>query len=348
MLGTVTKKALCALTFLGAASAIAQQASAPAQNQPPRRETTPQIQFAQTLDVFTTTPLAVAPFGFIEPAQCDDSGRMFFASLPSLIPKSENIVYTSLSADGQQQVLFRLPPEIQKEAHNTDFYAASNGELHLVVVQPGIRVLWFRFDTAGKLEGEEDLPVPPDILVRSFAVTRQGFLLLLAYHPASPAHDASEGKTYRAIFNPVGRLVTELAAADAGLGKDGIELHPSEDLVRADDETFYMTDGRSLAAMDSTGNLIQTIEIDKPDPKELVIGLSISGGLAEITLLHAPPHQCTQVSFLVLGAAEGESRGLYLPPEGVPGSPICFDSKQGFTFFQAGKGHMRLVRALLP
>jgi hypothetical protein len=339
---------LCALMFIGAASGFAQQGSIPVQNEPLGWETAPQIQFARTLSVFTTTPLSVATFGFLGSAQCDESGRTFFASFSSLIPSTEHAVYMSLSADGQGQVVYDLPPEVQKQPHNTDFYAAANGELHLLVSQPGIRVQWFRFDAGGKLEGEEDLPVPPDIAVRSFAVTREGYLLLLAYHPASPAHGASEGQTYRAIFSPVGRLVTELVAADAGLGKDGIESHFSEDLVRADGGTFYMTDGRSLIAMDSTGNLLQTVQIHKPDAKELVVGLQISGGLAEITLLNAPPHQRTHVSLLLLGAADGESRGLYLPPERVPGSPICFDSKQGFTFIQAEKGHMHLVRALLP
>lgn len=348
MLSRVANTVLCTLMPLGAASGFAQQASAPApQNIPPEWGTAPQIQFARTLDVFATTPLSIAPFAILGTAQCDESGRMFFASLPSLIPRSENVVYVSLSADGQRQVVYQLPREIQDQPHNTDFYAASNGELHLVVVRPGIRVQWFRFDAAGKLEGKEDLPAPLDIAVRSFAVTRQGYLLLLAYRPVTPSHTAGEGKTYRAIFNPVGRLVTELAAGDAGLGSNGIELHPSEEFVRADDETFYMIDGHSLIAMDSIGNLLQTFQIRKPDPKDLMIGLYISDGLAEITLFNAPPRQPGHTSFLVLGTADGETRGLYLPPENTS-LPECFDSKQGFTFLRYDKGHASLVRALLP
>lgn len=348
MLSRVANTVLCTLMLLRAASGFAQQASVPVpQNKPSEWGAAQQIQFTRTLDVFTTTPLSIAPFAILGTAQCDESGRMFFASLPSLIPRSENVVYVSLSGDGQKQVLYRLPREVEDQPHNTDFYAASNGELHLVVVQPGIRVQWFRFDTAGKLEGEADLPTPPDIMVRSFAVTRQGYLLLLAYRPVTPLHATGEGKTYRAIFNPIGRPIAELAAGDAGLSPKGGELHPSEEFARADDETFYMTDGHSLVAMDSTGNLLQTFEIQKPDPKDLVVGLHISGGLAEITLLNVLPHQPGHASFLVLGTADGETRGLYLPPEHTS-LPECFDSKQGFTFLRYDKGHESLVRALLP
>lgn len=348
MLSRVADTVLLAAVLFDGAAGFTQQVSAPVpHSEVPGWATTPQIQFAQTLDVFTSIPLSIAPFGVLGSAQCDESGRMFFASFSSLVPGTQSAVFMSLSADGQRQAVYALPREVQDQPHNTDFYAASNGELHLVVVQPGIRVQWFRFDPAGKLEGEEDLPAPPDIVVRSFAVTGQGYLLLLGYRPVTTAHAAGDGKTYRAIFNSVGRLVKELAAADAGLGRDGIEQHPSEDFARADGETFYITNGHDLIEMDSVGDSLQTLLIQKPDPKDLVAGLHVSGGLAEITLLNFEPRQPGHPSFLVIGAADGEIRGLYLPPEHTS-LPECFDSKQGFTFLHSDKGRLSLVRALLP
>lgn len=333
---------LCVLAALVSSRSVAQLPTAP---HPPGNgvtETPQPILFSRTLDIFSSTPLSVPPFGYFGAAQCDASGRMYFAAGN---PPSAEATYLSISSDGQQQFVYSLPKAVLDAPHNVSFYAASDGEMHFLVVQPGVSVTWLRFDKDGRLSGTEVLPVPTNIDVNSFAVTPEGYLLLLGYYPLTTKHGADDGSSYRAIFDVNGTRVATLAQEKESSGTDPSN-GPSQEAVTAWGGNFYWIDGQSIVVMDTTGNVVRSLPFSMPSKTARVLGLHLSGGLAEVTFLdiNARP----QTRYLILNAATGDAYGIYLPPEGEPMNLVCFDSKEGFGFLAVKGGHLSLVQALRP
>jgi hypothetical protein len=331
------------ILILGCASAIeAQQEQAVPRSPAPQSAGLLTSQLApRALEAFTRVPLSVPPFGYFGTLQCDASGTMFFeAGLPQ-----NARAYLSISRDGQKQTIYSLPKDVTDQPHNTTFYASSDGELHLLVIQPGVGVKDFRFDPDGKLEGVTNLDAPSGILVKGFAVTSQGYILLLGFYPAPDNETRDAGATYRAIFKPSGALVTNLPNSREP-GIDDTVNSLSEGHIEASGEDFYWTTGNSILTMDTAGNIIHKLEIHKPNENDALNAIFVSGGMLAVGLLATGEHPL-QYSYLVLGAATGDPYGLYLPPTGAR-HLACFDSKQGFTFLAVDHGHLNLVQALLP
>ncbi len=333
---------LCALAGAVASGSLAQMPSAPEAAGKGLTEAPQPILFPTTLDIFSSTPLSVPPFGYYGAAQCDASGRMYFAAGN---PPAAEATYLSISSDGQQQFVYSLPKAILDAPHNVSFYAADDGEMHFLVVQPGVSVQRLRFDKDGKLDGAEDLPVPANIMVNSFAVTNQEYLLLLGYYPLTTAHGSEDGGSYRAIFDVNGKRIAILSQEKESSGTDPSN-GPSQEAITAWGENFYWVDGDSIIVMDTTGNEVRRIPFSRPSNTARVLRLHLSGGLAEVTFLDIKARP--QTRYLVVNAATGDTYGLYLPPEGGPMSLTCFDSKEGMTFLAFKGGHLSLVQALVP
>ncbi len=296
---------------------------------------------ARVLQVFSRIPLSVPPFGYYGVPQCDASGRMFFETAT---PPQSTTVYLSISADGENQVVYNPPKDAIDPPHNTSYYASSNGDVHLLVMRPGHSLTWFRFDSSGKLQNTQDLSVPTNIHINSFAVTNGGYLLLLGYYPPTGKGGDKGGPTYRAIFNPNGKLVTTLAGETMNL-IDGI----SQDAVTASGENFYWTAGDAISVMDTNGDIVRRFEIVKPSATDMVASLRVSDDLAEVQFFDTPAMgHPLHSTYLVMNAWTGDPYASYLPPEGGPMNLTCFDKKQGFTFLEWNKSHLTIVRALLP
>jgi hypothetical protein len=330
-----------------AASAAAQEASAaPVQM---ATITAPQepILFARTLELFRSTPISAAPFGYALPAQCDGSGRMYFNSFT---PPSNEHAYFSIGPDGAGQIVYRIPQDLDSQPHNGAFYAESSGKADLLVMVPGAGLTWLRYDADGNLKGRAKVDAPLDLTLVSFAVTDSGYLFLLANHAEkNKANDGGggtqeSGRTWRGIFSPAGDAVTTLLVTAI---RDGSEA--PEDHVTASGDKYYWAGAKSIVVMDTAGNVEREIAFHKPDEKDRVSGLQISGNMAEITLMHVKPDgHSLAPSFLVLDLTSGSPYGLYLPPEERPHSLTCFDSSRGFTFLGPVNRRMMLGQALLP
>ncbi|MGB6134665.1 MAG: hypothetical protein WBG54_23005 [Acidobacteriaceae bacterium] len=333
---------LCAAVGVVSSRGVAQLPAAPHAPATALSEAPQPILFPTTLDIFSSTPLSVPPFGYFGAAQCDASGRMYFAAGN---PLAADVTYLSISSDGQQENVYSLPKAVLDAPHNVSFYAAGDGEMHFLVVQPGVSVTWLRFDKDGRLSGTEVLPVPTNIDVNSFAVTPEGYLLLLGYHPLTTAHGADDGSSYRAIFDINGKRIATLSQEKESSGTDPSN-GPSQEAVTAWGGNFYWIDGQSIVVMDTTGNVVRSLPFSMPSKTARVLGLHLSGGLAEITFLDIKARP--QTRYLIVNAATGDAYGIYLPPEGEPMNLVCYDAKEGFTFLGVMGGHLSLVQALAP
>lgn len=334
---------LSALVFGACAyPANAQEAAAPP-DAPTAPITAPQepILFARTLQLFRTTPISVAPFGYAMPAQCDAAGRMYFNSFT---PPSNEHTYFSIGPDGTGQIAYAIPQDLDKEPHNDDFSVESNGKVDLLVMLPGSSLTWLRYNVDGSLNSRTKLDVSSELDLESPAVTDSGYLFLMAHYPEDKRHPEDSGKTWRGIFRPTGDLVTNFPVVT--LEKPG--SLPKE-RVTAVGEKFYWASDHSIVVMDTTGNVEREVAFHKPDEKDRVSGLQISGNMAEITLTRLKPdgHNLTQ-SYLVVDLTSGNAYGLYLPPEEGPRILTCFDGSRGFTFLEPMNHREMLGQALLP
>lgn len=304
------------------------------------------IVFPTVLSAFSQQPLSVAPFAYLRMAQCDDSGRMFFAAAPG--GAVGGVTYLSISADGEEQANYDIPKYIKDYPYNASFSVTPDGMLQLLFVVPGQPVRWLKFDKQGALSNVVQLPVPSDISVRSFATTSQGYLLLLGYHPLTDTHAKTDGEAYRAIFAPNGNLVANLKTAKSGMQSNGTFADSPEEPATVEGEQFFWitSSGKSMVVMDTDGNVVRTLRLPGARPGDQAVGLRISGDMALVTYINfkATPHE----SYLLLNATTGLEYGLYLPPPDARGSLTCFQSSRGFTFLNFSKGHLRLVQSRLP
>lgn len=296
-----------------------------------------------TLTVFKRTPVSAPSFDFLGAPQCDGEGTMYFEAGT---PVARNHTYVAIPRDGGAEVIYALPQEVEKSTPVTAFAAAPGGGLRLLVIGPKLGVWIYRFRPDGEIADKTKLDAPPTIIPDSFATTAGGYTLLTGFYPDA-AHSADDGKTYRAIFDANGNRTATLPAEDAGLGKDGFMIAPSQTRVTTSGDLFYWTDGKRVFVMDVSGHVTASYSIPKPDPKERVQAISASGGMIEITVLDVVRHQLKQ-KYLVINALSGEVEGIYAPPEGITAALACFDSKNGFMFLQGNHGHPELLQALLP
>lgn len=296
-----------------------------------------------TLTVFKRTPVAVPSFDYFGTPQCDGDGTMYF---DAGTPVARNRTYLAVPRDGGAEVIYALPQEIEKGEPATAFAAAPSGGVRLLVISPRLGVWIYRFRGDGEIADKLKLDAPSTILPDSFATTAGGYTLITGFYPDA-AHSADDGKTFRAIFDANGNRIATLAAEDAGLGKDGIMIAPSQTRVATSGDLFYWTDGKRVYVMDVSGHITNSYDIPKPGAKEMVQAISVSGGMIEITVLDAVQHQLKQ-KYLVMDALSGDVNGIYAPPEGLTAGLACFDSKNGFVFLQGNHGHPELLQALLP
>jgi YD repeat-containing protein len=332
---------LALAAWMPALPVLAQETSAPQVQTAPIAVPQEPILFARTLQFFRTTPISIAPFGYFLPAQCDGSGRMYFES--GTPPSREN-AYFSIGPDGTGQVVYRIPQDLDNEPHNGAFYAESSGKVDLLVSLPGSSLTWLRYDADGNLKSRTKLDAPLDVTLVNFAVTDSGHLFLLAVHPRQTKPSEDSGKTWRALFSPAGDLVATMPAVAQ---KDPSAL-PGERVTAASDK-FYWASDHSIVVMDTTGTVERELALHKPDEKDRVSGLQISGNMAEITLMHVKQdgHNLA-ASYLVLDLTTGNPYGLYLQPDEGPHTFTCFDSSRGFTFLGAVNQRLILGEALLP
>jgi len=297
---------------------------------------------ARTLEVFSSIPLSVPPFGFFGSPQCDATGRMFFEAGT---PPSNDRIYLAISADGQRQTIYALPKDILDQPHNTLAYLSAGGEVHFLAMLPGKSLKWLTFDEGGKLEHVVGLNAPTSLVMDSFAVTAGGYLMLLGYYPEGDKHSNVEGTTYRAIFSPSGDVVTQLPSERAAIAADSDPQRMREVHVKTDGDHFYWTTGKIIYDLDSSGAVVRKIDIPKANESDQVLDIGMSGPMAEVTLASGPPWR---TSYLVLNSITGDAYWLYLPPEGSHMKLACFDSKRGFTFLVYENKRLRFEQAILP
>lgn len=305
----------------------------------------PVVVFPRVLGAFSQEPLSVPAFGYLGAPQCDDSGTMFFAASAGAVGA---ITYLSISSDGEEQTVYDIPKYVTDYAQNTSFSVSPDGILQLLSVVPGQPVKWLQFNRDGELSRVTDISAPSEIVVRSFAVTSRGYMLLLGYYPPTPEHGNEDGETYRAIFAPNGNLVTKLKAENSGMQSNGQLAGPPEEPAVAEGEHFFWitSSGKSMVVMDTDGNIVRTLRLPGARPGDQPTGLRISGDMALVTYTNfkATPQQ----SYVLLNATTGLEYGLYLPPPSIRGSLTCFQSSKGFTFLSYSKGHVSLVVSNLP
>jgi hypothetical protein len=276
----------------------------------------PVILFPRTLQAFSQQPLSVRDFGYFGTAQCDDSGPMFFAASPGAVG---GITYLSVSADGEEHTGYDVPKYVTDDPCNTSFSISPNGKPQLLYAEPRQPVKWLGFDQDGELSSVTTLSAPSSIIVRSFAVTAQGYLLLLGYYPLTPAHSNHDGETYRAIFNSSGSLVAKLESEASGTQSNGQVAGPVEEPVAVEGEQFFRmaSSGRNMVVMNTDGRIVRTLRLPDTRPGDPVNGLRISGSVALVTYINfkaAPQQSC-----VLLNAATGLEYGLCLPPAGARG-----------------------------
>jgi len=326
--------------IVSALSASAQEPAAPMA--PTVSIAAPQepILFARTLQLFRNAPVSIAPFGFAIPAQCDGSGRMYFNSFT---PPSNEHTYFSIGPDGTGQIVYPIPQDLDRQPHNDDFYVESNGKVDLLVMLPGSSLTWLGFNADGSLNSRTQLNVPTDLGLESLAVTDSGYMFLMAHHPEDKRRPEESGKTWRGIFRPTGDLVTTfpVAALKEPWG-------PPTERVTAAGEKFYWATDHSIVVMDATGTVEREIPLHKPDARDLVSALQISGNMAELTLAHLFGDHKMSFSYLVVDLTSGNPYGLYLPPNEGLRQMTCFNSSRGFTFLGPVNKRMMLGQALLP
>ena len=111
------------------------------------------------------------------------------------------------------------------------------------------------------------------------------------------------------------------------------------DVVAGDDGRFYALDGNAVRVFNQSGELLQTIDIHKPDLSAVAVRLDISRGIISVKLVQIVREKKDKAPiisqrFLLFDSQTGQLRGDYiLNPKQFFNYILCFSRSEGYSVY---------------
>ena len=309
------------------------------------------LDHARPLHAGSTNRLDIPGFSFEGQAACDKFGNIYMRPTVG----SDDTAMVKLSQNGSKQSIYRLlnvdaSPESVSFA---GFSVTPMGDLWELIQAPdGGHIEVFEFGQEQEARHRTKLEVPPRVHPQKFTVFENGDVLFTGYYD-SKAGSTLEGKTYSALFAPTGKLVQIIRNVANDYTYDRNKL-PEGMMVRGDDNRIYFLQSDRVLVYSVTGDLIRELRFEKPDKDMRTTRLDVSDGLLSIEFAKPFEKQTPRgmlrgiaKSFLLVNAADSRITSYYLPDEELGNNCVCFDRKQGYTFFWIDDGMIKLVHAPL-
>jgi hypothetical protein len=292
-----------------------------------------------TLQASGETKLGIPGFSFVDTAQCDDSGNMFFLTQDS----SEGTQIFKLSPDGSK--FDYIVDKLDEPFAFIGFRVGSHGEV-LNLYQTEKAVYLSRRRQGQNNPTRTKLDLPAHIHPQQFAVFPSGSVLLSGYY-GKEAKKAEMGRKYLAVFGPDGRLRRNLKADTGEVEIDKLTTTLPEGSATIGQDGFaYFLGTNVVKVVSENGDLIHGFKFDRPEGFQ-PIRLGVSGGYLMIDFRTSTLGKAVESRYLVMNASNGLDRRWYKPGDGLGNNLMCFAADQGLTFFRVEGGRLKLVRATL-
>jgi hypothetical protein len=309
------------------------------------------LDHSRPLHASSTDHLDVPGFGFQGQSACDSMGNIYIRPTVAL----DDTAIVKLSGDGDTQTIYRLLSTNPSDSSNV-FFAFSvtpHGDVWELVQAPdGSRIEAFQFGKEQEAEHRTVLDVPVGVHPQNFAVFENGEILFTGYYDRRSGTQL-EGKTFSALFGSNGEVIKVIEDTSHEYVHD-ITRQPEGMVVRGDDNRVYFLQPTRVLIYSVSGDLLKEIRFEKPDKESRTSRLDVSDGLLSIEFMKPfqkqTPHGLLRgltTSYLILNAADSRIVGYYIPDDEVGNNCLCFNRKEGYTFFRIENGLIKFVHAAL-
>lgn len=309
---------------------------------------TPQAPPSFDLTITTETPILGPAFGWSGNTQCDAAGNAYFKITQSWSP---NRYILRISDDGKDYKRIPLPTDLSKT------------EMSALYVDPGgtLYELFTRLDSpkspltftytlveispTGNELRRTALQLP-QISPSEFAVLSNGRMMVRGtmFVPVEPA--AAKGKApedsgflYMAWLDANGQLLHDSGTNQKGHDLFDVSTHHDAAITPGPPGTFLTVTDTSLNTYDSSGTLLHSIPIIKPEKDAFASSIQYLDGQAEI--MFEVPHQdpngkphegiALHQVWLFANPEDGTLHAFYQIPN-FPGSADCYLGNQNFLY----------------
>ena len=293
----------------------------------------------------------VPGFSFDGQAACDAAGNIYVR--PSV--GFDDTAIVRLSADGQTQTVYRLlslSPSTEPPIIFAAFSVTPQGDIWELVEAPdGSRIEVFEFGQEQEAEHRTRLDVPFAVHPQKFAVFENGDVLFTGYYDRRAG--TLDGTSYSALFAPNGKVIKTLDDHSHEYTFDPRKL-PEGTILRGDDNRIYFLQSNRVLIYSVTGEFLKEVRFEKPDKEFRAFRLDVSEGLLSIEFAKPFQKQTPRgvlhglaKTYLIVDAADSRVISYYLPDEELGNNCVCFNRKQGYTFFWIENGMIKFVHAPL-
>lgn len=286
-----------------------------------------------TLKATSYTKLPMPGFGFVDSAQCDDSGNMYF-----LTDHLQQTRVLKVAPDGSKYEFFN--DKVDEPFRHIGFRASFDGSIsNLYQTERSMFVSTLR-DAQSK-PTRTRLEVPDHLYPQQFAVFNSG-AVLLSGHFEKNAGSKLAGKSYLAIFGPDGKLRRKLKNAGSKEDPDAKDVLPEGFASVAADGRAYWLGHSELYTITEFGD-VQRVKLQAPEAYR-ADQLFVTEGYAVVSFVKARERKPLDVLYALLSPSTGDVMRWYKPSEELGNNLVCFDKARGLTFYRV-EGRVKLIHA---
>lgn len=272
--------------------------------------------------------------GYWNPVVCDSDGNMYL-QVDAGSTKFERTPIWKISPDAEKVADFALPNELAGKINVASFYGLPDGFYEIAYDQSGVYLL--QFEGNGAFSAKTTLETPKDFRPDAFAPFLSGNFLLVG-HIQSTGSPGS-GRSYAAVFSGNGKIAREIPTSN----KAEDVSHLSKFAATGTDGNVYNLSGDQVQVISASGKVIRSFPVPGPEGYR-PNNIHISGGLVSIQFSKTDSNHHVSFEFETYELGTGIPRARYIP-DGVPSTPLCFSSNEGYTFFRNNGGQFEIVRA---
>lgn len=269
-------------------STIQQQPSAvPSEQSGEPHSTPPQAPPTFELSTVTENPILGPNFGGIGNPQCDGSGNVYINE--TLLSTSEKSILR-LSSDGKQSKLLLFPSDLRKN-YLSAFYVDPGGTLYGLLTSPDTPPAYtlIEISSAGNELRRTALQLPDNLFSSEFAVLPDAKIMVRG-SLALPPDPAPKGTIpvvhsflYMAWLDANGQRVHDTGSDPKGHETYDVSNHSDfAAITPGPPGTFLTVAGTSLNTYDSSGTLLHSNPIVKPEKDAIASTIQYLDGQAEI------------------------------------------------------------------
>lgn len=299
----------------------------------------------RVLQVGSSQSWDVPSFRFYGAAQSDKDGNLFFHVDAGSYRRP---VILKLAHNSGDPTLYTVADEDQQSIIFGEFSVTPLGQVVLLGQATDGKTYAIRFSSKGAPTSKTALEFPEHMSIESFVAFESGSMVLSAFYlPDAPAE--LRGKSFMALFDESGRIKRKLNGELSSVDLNNVfhRLREGNATLGPDGNLYLLTPDKVIVISES-GEIVRRIKYEKP-AGGTASQISVSRNLLAIWLLKEGPQKQVSSEYLVLDLSTGKPLGFYIPGEefAKAGIAVSFSYKEGFTFFDTGSGHVKLLSAPL-